>query len=144
MGNSDRKLIADGKYLIQCVQNGGYLSGDSNLSHIRPVCHGIDNLAAITWHVNKVSDENNDDYIINLHLNETFYLHDQHNKHLFQIRPTQDDNNNPIHWKIIYAGNQSYFIKSNNGYLNGGSNHIRPESHGTVNSGWIRWQFLKI
>ena len=61
MGNSDRKLIADGKYLIQCVQNGGYLSGDSNLSHIRPVCHGIDNLAAITWHVNKVSDENNDD-----------------------------------------------------------------------------------
>ena len=61
-----------------------------------------------------MSDENNDDYIINLHLNETFFLHDQHNKHLFQIRPTQDDNNNPIHWKIIYAGNQSYFIKSNN------------------------------
>ena len=28
------------------------------------------------------------------------------------------------------------------GYLDGGSNHMRPKEHGTGNSGWISWRII--
>ena len=49
-----------------------------------------------------------------------------------------------IKWRIKINKDGYYFIqcKQNNGFLDGGENHIRPIEHGTDNSDWIKWKII--
>jgi len=42
----------------------------------------------------------------------------------------------------MYAGGRMIKNVETGGYLDGGSNHMRPEEHGTGNSGWITWTII--
>ena len=42
----------------------------------------------------------------------------------------------------MYGGARMIENVETGGYLDGGSNHMRPNEHGTGNSGWITLDFI--